>query len=384
MINIGIVGGQLQGLEAVYLAGQAGFKTVLMDKDLPVPAAPLADEFYQIDIMGGEERVRALFMELDLILPATENHRTLTRLQELAGRCGVPLALDLPAYDISSSKIESNKLFAQAGIAMPKSWPECGFPVIVKPSGLSGSAGVVKVTDQAQLTAVLADMGSDTVIQKYLPGPSYSLEILAHRGKCTSLQVTELEFDAGYDCKRVLAGPETGGEVAEAFCDLGERLAGALNLSGIMDIEVIDTGGELKVLEIDARLPSQTPTAVFHSSGVNMVELLADYWINGRLPAYRRLTGKSRAVIFEHLKFAGGSLEVAGEHVLTGARGLQVYQDKFSADVLISNFTHSPDAWVATAVFVENTEAQVWETRNRALKIMQQAFKARSYLDPQP
>jgi len=324
-----------------------------------------------------------LLKEFDLVLPATENHRTLARLQELAARHKVPLALDLPAYNISSSKLESNKLFARAGVPMPEPWPECGFPVIVKPSGLSGSAGVVKVADQAGLTAVLDRMGSDTVVQKYLAGPSYSLEVMAHRGQCAGLQVTELNFDAGYDCKRVLAGPDTGSEVAGAFYELGDRIAAVLNLSGIMDIEVIVDDGALKVLEIDARLPSQTPSAVYHSTGVNMVELLAEYWINGRLPA-RRLTGEKKAVIYEHLKFKNGILEIAGEHVLAGAQALEIYKDKFSTDVLIANFSRSPDDWVGTAIFVGNTGSEVWAVRNRAVNIIRQAFKAEEFIDPEP
>jgi pyrrolysine biosynthesis protein PylC len=198
------------------------------------------------------------------------------------------------------------------------------------------------------------------------------------------LQVTELNFDATYDCKRVLAGPDTGKTVAEAFYALGERIAEALHLSGIMDIEVIDHNGELKVLEIDARLPSQTPSAVYHSTGANIVELLADYWIHGRLPSWRRFSGKQRAVIYEHLRFHNKVLEVSGEHVLADAQDLKVYHDKFSADVLISNFEKSPDDWVATAIFVDETETLVWGVRNRAISIIQQAFKAEKVLDPEP
>ena len=37
-MRIGVVGGRLQGLEAVYLAQMAGFQTTLLDKDPQVPA----------------------------------------------------------------------------------------------------------------------------------------------------------------------------------------------------------------------------------------------------------------------------------------------------------------------------------------------------------
>lgn len=371
-------------MEAVYLARQAGLKTVLIDRDPRAPARALADEFYHLDIVSGRESAAALMRELDMILPATENHAALLQLQKMAVQSHVPLALDLAAYTVSSSKIASNKLFERTGIAMPKPWPDCGFPVIVKPSGLSGSAGVVKVKDRAHLGAILDGMGTEAVIQEYLDGPSYSLEVLGHKGQCSGLQVTELNFDGAYDCKRVLAGPDIGKTVVEAFYALGERIVKALNLSGIMDIEVIDHNGELKVLEIDARLPSQTPSAVYHSSGANIVELLAEYWINGRLPLRQRVSGKRRAVIYEHLRFHEGVLEVSGEHVLARAQGLKVYHDKFSADVLIANFEESPVDWVATAIFIEETEPQAWEIRNRAMRIIRQAFKGEKFHDPEP
>ncbi len=371
-------------MEAAYLAQQAGFETALIDKDSFAPARSLVDEFYHLDLFRGGGAAKTLLKEFDLILPATENYRTLVWLHETARQCHVPLALDLPSYSISSSKIKSNELFVRAGIPMPESWPDCGFPIIVKPSNLSGSAGVVKVTDSAHLAAVLENLHGETVVQEYLDGPSYSLEVLAHQGTCVGFQVAQLEFDSGYDCKRVLAGPNTGIDVEEAFYDLGERIAAALHLSGIMDIEVINTGKQLKVLEIDARLPSQTPSAVYHSTGVNLVKLLADYWIEGTLPAWRRLTGAKRAVIYEHFRFKRGILEVAGEHVMGSAQGLQLYQDMYSANVLISNFERSPEDWVATAIVIRDTEAEAWKCRNRAVQQVQRAFKSQTFVDPVP
>lgn len=379
------MGGQLQGMEAIYLAQQAKYEVALIDKDAGVPARALVDEFYHIDLLDGGRMAEALLGEFDLILPATENYRTLEWLAHMCCRHNLPVALDLPAYSVSSSKLKSNELFARFSIPRAEPWPECGFPVIVKPSGLSGSTGVVKVNAWEQLDEVLNGIDYEVVIEKYLNGPSYSLEVIGDNGRCVCLQVTELQFDAAFDCKRVIAGPATGTGVAAQFYDLGKQITGALNLSGIMDIEVIDQDGALKVLEIDARLPSQTPSAVYHSTGINMVELLADYWINGRIPNFAQdRVSQAKAVIYEHMRFQNGRLEVSGEHILAGARNLKTYRDKFSADVLISNFEHSPYDWVATAIFAENTEAQVWETRNRAVKIMQQAFKTTEYLDPEP
>ena len=371
-------------MEAVYLARQAGWETAVIDQDPGAPARALAEEFHHINLLTNRRRARSVFKEFDLVVPATENHDVLVWLNENVPFMDIPLALDLNSYNISCSKAKSNRLFALSGILMPEPWPECGFPVIVKPSNMSGSAGVEKVVDHSYLTALLNRLGKDVVIQKFLDGPSYSLEVIADRGRCTPLQVTELKFDAGYDCKRVIAGPGTGRKVEKEFLALGSRITSAINLSGIMDIEVIETEGTLKVLEIDARLPSQTPSAVYHSTGINMIEMLGNYWINGRLPEKRLFTGMRRAVIYEHLRFRHGKLAVAGEHVITGAQGLKVYKGEFSADVMISNYEHSPDDWVATTIYTGKTEADTWEVRNKAIDKILQDFRVRKYSDTNP
>lgn len=115
-----------------------------------------------------------------------------------------------------------------------------------------------------------------------------------------------------------------------------------------------------------------------------MVKLMAEYWIEGKLPIVSQFNEPKRSVIYEHLIFKKGNLSVSGEHILVGAQNLKIYHDKFSTNVLISNFEESPEDWVATAIFVEDTGDQVWQTRNRAIKIIQQAFKAKSYDDPTP
>ncbi len=87
-----------------------------------------------------------------------------------------------------------------------------------------------------------------------------------------------------------------------------------------MDVEVMVRGLEPKVIEIDARLPSQTPTAVYHCCGVNMVQALVELLVEGREPS-PDLTPRA-GVVYQHVRVAGGVIEVVGEHVMAGARPL--------------------------------------------------------------
>ena len=86
-------------------------------------------------------------------------------------------------------------------------WPDCGFPVVVKPSTASGSEGVAIARDEAELVAARGELeraGHEVVVEEYVAGPSLSLEVLALGGRAVPLQVTGLEFDAVYDCRRVV------------------------------------------------------------------------------------------------------------------------------------------------------------------------------------
>jgi pyrrolysine biosynthesis protein PylC len=374
-VKLLIVGGKLQGSEAVYLAAKAGYETVLVDRRPAPPAAGLADRHVVADITSDEATARALARSCDAVLPACEDLDTLTWLSDHVPAWEVPLLFDLAAYRVSESKLASGRLFEELDLPRPRVWPDCGFPAVVKPSSASGSEGVTIVADHGELTAArtrLEAAGHEVVIEEYVRGPSLSLEVLAWGGQAVPLQVTGLEFDAGLDCKRVVAPvgeAEAGGPAAaglDGSCDwphalapgtlaafdlIGVRLAEGLGLSGLMDVEVMVRGAEPKVLEIDARLPSQTPTAVYWSSGLNIVELLVDAARRGELPRADR--APRRACVYQHVRASGGRLEVCGEHVMGSAAPLRLVPGFFGVDEALTDYRAGADAWSATLIVAD-------------------------------
>ena len=126
-----------------------------------------------------------------------------------------------------------------------------------------------------------------------------------NRGRAAALQVAGLEFDEVYDCKRVTAPSEGVSEAAlRAFYELSVRLAEGLGLCGLMDVEVMVAPDGPRVLEIDARLPSQTPTAVLWSSGLNILQAYADMVCRGGLPAAP--AAARRACVYQHVQARTG------------------------------------------------------------------------------
>ena len=90
------------------------------------------------------------------------------------------------------------------------------------------------------------------------------------------------------------------------------------------------------MIEIDARLPSQTPAAVFHASDVNIVELLAETF--AAWPACRRSTARGPAR--RRLPARAGSdgrVEVLGEHVVGSAGPLRRCDGLYGADVVLTD-----------------------------------------------
>jgi pyrrolysine biosynthesis protein PylC len=401
-VRLLVLGGRLQGTEAVYLAGKAGYETILVDRAPAPPAAGLADRHVVADIMADEASSRSLARTCDAILPACEDATTLEWLVERAPSWGVPVLFDIAAWRITRSKRASRRLFEQLNVPRPASWPACGYPVVVKPDGASGSEGVTVAADPAALRAAraaLAAAGHEIVMEEYLSGPSLSLEVLGWNGRALPLQVTGLEFDSVHDCQRVAApvgeavagGPAAAGPASQKgsagtwdweravgpgvlarFAEVSVRLAEGLGLNGIMDVEVV-VGDSLEpqVLEIDARLPSQTPTVVYWSCGSNLVELLVETARRGGLPEVH--PSARRACVYQHVAARDGRLEVVGEHALAQARPLRRLPGLFGADEVLTDREPGAGTWVATLVTTADDVAEARARGARAIRGLAQA-----------
>ncbi len=367
MIQIAIVGGKLQGVEAVYLAGKAGFRTLVIDKKEMVPAKDLCHEFLHADVTKKEAYLIEALKQADMILPALEDDEALAALTEIANEHGLVLAFDPDAYGISKSKIRSDALFHQHNIPAPAYYPDCKAPYIAKPSGLSGSTGVRRIGTRKELEEFLEKAPQDEkwVIQEYLGGRAYSMEVIGKPGNYRTYQITELFMDESYDCKRVIAPCSISDSLNEQFVDITVRLAEFLSLRGIMDVEVIEDEGLLKVLEIDARIPSQTPTAVYHASGMNLVEELSDVFLKGTFNNEYGLIKKN--VAYEHYLINDGQIRVLGEHIMGSAGPLKLIPGFCGADEVLTDYKIGSACWRGTFIMTADTEYELNEKRQRVL-----------------
>lgn len=376
-----IIGGRLQGVELACLAHHAGWRTLLVDRRTHVPAQRLCDRSIQLDVRQTTALDHAL-KDVGIVVPALEDQAALDSLVKWGRYRKVPVAFDPAAYVVSSSKIESDRLFASLRIPAPEPWPQCGFPVVAKPSRASGSDGVVILNDQGDAEALFPNGFPDDgwVFQQYIEGPSFSLEVIGRPGNYLPIQVTQLFMDTRYDCKAVAAPCQLTGPQIREIETLSVEIAQAIRLTGLMDVEVILHEGRFKVLEIDARFPSQTPLCVHASTGCNLFDMLVELFLSGNLSTRQPKTS-ARGAILEHIRVTTRAIFVEGEHIMAGAGSLERVYGFFGADEAITSCRKGAPVWVATLIVTGATRQLAVEKRNRVLDTIRRYFNLEKIVD---
>lgn len=304
--TICLVGGKLQGFEAAYLSKKAGIKVVLVDKNPQALIRNYADEFYCFDVIKEPEKLLDLSKKVDAILPVNENLACIEFLNSIKEKFSCPVLFDFDAYRISRDKKSSKDYFKSIGVPTPQDRPSEP-PYFVKPPCESSSVGAGIIYDNEELGTLEPDM----LVEEYVEGEVVSLEVVGDGSNFVVVKETQVHIDETYDCHMVTPLPAN-----PLFRQISHALAANLYLKGIMDVEAIFGPKGLKVIEIDARFPSQTPTAVYYSSGINLIELLFRAFTDGveetgSLP-------ENKYCIYEHLMLGeNGILVPVGEQVLS-------------------------------------------------------------------
>jgi carbamoyl-phosphate synthase large subunit len=138
-------------------------------------------------------------------------------------------------------------------------------PVIVKPREGSGSRGIRLIDRVEELEALERD--GTLLVQEHLPGPEYSLDVLARAdGHVAAVVPRErLKVDSGI----AVTGRTLHDEGLERYARDVARLIG---LTSVANVQVkIDAAGEPALLEVNARFPGTMPLTI--AAGVDMPRL---------------------------------------------------------------------------------------------------------------
>ena len=374
-MRVTIVGGGLQGVELCWLARKAGWETLLVDERSSPPALRLADVFAQCDVtkLGGSgvltRKVEHQILGTDIVIPALENAAALAAL--------LRAALDEVREDDAAAGIKHADALRPVELVGGEAQHvdvhliDVDLHVARRLDGIgvegSGSRGVRLLSDEAELRAYIPE-GFDAegwVLESYCPGPSFSLEICGTPGNYRIFQVTDLLMDEAFDCRGVVAptgsSPSFVREMEAALLNLAEML----RLHGLMDLEVIQTPEGMRVLEIDARFPSQTPTAVWLSTGINLAEHLAACFFPY---APGSGLGAPRFARYEHVLCKDGGLHFLGEHIMGQFGPLEPVNGFCGADEALVGGSLLSGSWAATLMFAGQDAEDVASRRSDCIE----------------
>ena len=149
-------------------------------------------------------------------------------------------------------------------------------PVIVKPRVGSGSRGIRLIERLADLERIERD--GSLLVQEHLPGPEYSLDVLARGdGRVVAVVPRErLKVDSGIAV--------TGRTVHDERLDaIARQVAERIGLTSVANVQVKgDVDGVPALLEVNPRFPGTMPLTV--ASGVNMPALCVDEALGTPIP----------------------------------------------------------------------------------------------------
>jgi carbamoyl-phosphate synthase large subunit len=170
---------------------------------------------------------------------------------------------------IARDKVQTYKFFGGGPIRVPATYlPEelspakyPGFPLIVKPRDGRGSVGFVKVNNERELSCFI-NLVPNAIVQEFISGQEYTIDVLTdYNGRLISLvPKARLEAKAGMQVK--------GRTVKdERLFDFARKVLALLPLTPRGNIQCIDTGAEIVLIEINPKFPASLPFTV--AAGVN-------------------------------------------------------------------------------------------------------------------
>lgn len=332
MKKILIVGASSLQLPAIVKAKQMGFYVGVIDYDSEAVGIKYADVFFNCSTIdeNGVTNVAKQFLPDGIITLATDAPmRSVAKACETLGLPGISYETALKATDkgrmikefelkhishpwfyIISDKIKINEIK-----------DELEFPCIIKPSDSSGSRGVLMCETLEELIegydySVNNSRSGTVIIEEYLDGPEFSVEIMVVEGVPHVLQITD-KITTGSPFFVELAHSQPSEYPNEIQNDITKLACSAVIALGIHQgpahVEIILTDKGPKMVELGARMGGDyiTTHLVPLSTGIDMVEAVINIACSKK-PNITKLFNKASAIMYfnsyeGHIKSISGT-----------------------------------------------------------------------------
>jgi len=290
-----LAAGRLQ-LPAITTARRMGLRVVAADGDRDAPGLALADTAYVINILDADACLEVARREqvAGVIHICSEvSMYAMGRINEELGLAGIDSATAVRA----TNKEKMRQAFEAAGVPSPKSIGvrtvedaleaarQIGPPLILKPSRNSGSRGVTRINPgdgddvlaAAFRYALAESREASALVEEFVEGPEFSVEILTWNGRPHVLAVTDKVttgaphfVETGHS--QPSRQPPEARRAIEKAAVAGVRALGIDWAASHAEITLGPRGPA--IIEIGARLGGDfiTTELVPRSTGIDMVE----------------------------------------------------------------------------------------------------------------
>lgn len=245
--------------------------------------------------------------QIDLLIPLFDiDLPVLSANSEAFARQGTVVVTAKPeAIEVCNDKWKTYQTLKGRGIRTPESWlsaedavraveaGEASYPLVLKPRWGMGSLSVYEADNEEEVRVL------EKKIRKEIQESYLKYEAARDCAACVILQqkITGREWgvDVANDLKgdfrtavakvksNMRAGETDGAMTVEEprLEELGRELSGILRHKGNLDVDVLESGGEYYVLEMNARFGGGYPFS--HAAGLNLPYALV-MWASGREP----------------------------------------------------------------------------------------------------
>lgn len=262
------------------LAESGGGRVLVTDVNALSPAVHVADAAFRVPMASDPGYVAALedicrSEGVGLLVPTIDDELEIVAAS--AGRfaaCGVRVAAS-PARTaaICNDKLLTAQHLRSFGIAAAATWtpdtvPDAAaFPLFVKPRSGRGGVGAYAVRDAREL-AFFGSYVDRPVVQEYLEGPEFTIDMLCETGQPLAVVPRERVV--------VRAGVMDRGRTVRdtALIDLAVACAAALPFHGPVNIQCRRVEGVPTVFEINPRFSGGIPLTI--AAGADFPRLLVD------------------------------------------------------------------------------------------------------------
>ncbi|MBN2399613.1 MAG: ATP-grasp domain-containing protein [Candidatus Aminicenantes bacterium] len=207
MKKLVIIGANNFQLPLIKKAGELGMETHVFAWEKGAVGRECADHYYPISIIEKE----LILKEVEKINPdgiiSIGSDLAMATVNYIADGMGL-IGNSLACVRVTTDKFAMRECLSQGGLPCPKYSKSadiqeilniCGdFPLIVKPTDRSGSRGVTRVSSKTELEQAIVRARSvsfslEHIVEQFIAGREYSVEMISWKGEHHFLQITEKE-----------------------------------------------------------------------------------------------------------------------------------------------------------------------------------------------